>query len=402
MTGSGAPVSDVARKDFPEGGLVADETASRQAAADETDLPDVAADWVEQRYRELVDHSPHAIIVHEAGRLVYANPAAVRWMAGTSADQLLGHAIAEFVQLASVPAFLVRLSALQNLGDASEPSEAVLSKFDGTTLDVEAISVLTMWEGRPAYQVVFRDISAQKAAEANLRLQTALTRAVSDAVISTTRDGIVTGWNPAAETIYRRSAAEALNQPIRAMVGARLDLAGILAAGGVTHVTHRIFGGSERAVRVSVAATDSGFLVVVSDQTASRRAVFLEAVLGSLHDAVVVVDRQGNVGYANFAAKRVLGIERSDGSASTAVPPALAAFIEQLLDGQLVSGADAVVDGSVREGGPVNGPILDFSSGDDGRRVVLRVTSRLLDPENPDHSDILLSFADGAAAPLRH
>lgn len=37
------------------------------------------------------------------------------------------------------------------------------------TLDVEAVSVLTVWEGKPAYQVIFRDLIARKASQASLR-----------------------------------------------------------------------------------------------------------------------------------------------------------------------------------------------------------------------------------------
>lgn len=396
MTGSEASASNFARKHSCEQELVAPNSVTDQATPDDAGPSEFAVDPFERRYRELIEHSPHATVVHEAGRLVYVNPAAVRWIAANSADQLVGHPIAEFVQLASVPAFLVRLSALQQLGDASEPSEAILTKFDGTTLAVEAISVLTRWEGRPAYQVIFRDISADKAVEAHVRLQAALIDAVSDAVIGTTRDGIITSWNHAAELMYRRSATEALNQPIRAMVGVRLDPAAILASGGIAHLDHRTFGGSAR-VKVSVSATGSGFLVVITDQSAVRRAELAESILDSLHEAVVVADRQGTVKYFNAVAAQLLGIEPVDG----AVPTGVAALIAGLLGGRHGSGAAADVDESVPAGGRVDEPTVEFSRGD-GRRIVLRVNRRLLEPENPDQSDIVLSISDVAAGPSPH
>ena len=132
------------------------------------------ADVVEQRYRRLVDHSPDAICVHERGRVVYVNAAGVRWIGAQSGAELVGHPITEFVHPDSVPAMLARIASLRLEGDTSAPSEAVMLRFDGTTLDVEAVSVLTVWEGRPAYQVIFRDLSARKAAEAALRCQAAL------------------------------------------------------------------------------------------------------------------------------------------------------------------------------------------------------------------------------------
>src|SRR5271163_4234812 len=161
------------------------------------------ADVVEQRYRRLLDHSPDAIAVHERGRVVYINPAGVRRIGGQSSADLVGRVITEFVHPDSVPAMLTRIAALRHEGDTSPRSEAVMLRFDGTTLDVEAVSMLTVWEGRPAYQVIFRDLSARKAAEAALRSQAALATHVSDAIIATTFTGIVTNWNPAAEAIYR-------------------------------------------------------------------------------------------------------------------------------------------------------------------------------------------------------
>src|SRR4051794_39106618 len=52
---------------------------------------------VEDRYRLLLELSPDALIVHEAGIIVYANPAAVRFARATDLSDLLGHPIVDFV-----------------------------------------------------------------------------------------------------------------------------------------------------------------------------------------------------------------------------------------------------------------------------------------------------------------
>src|SRR6202167_1400769 len=92
------------------------------------------ADVVEQRYRRLVDHSPDAIAVHEGDRVVYINPAGVRWIGAQSSAELVGHVITEFVHPDSVPAMLARIASLRHEGDTSPPSEAVMLRLDGTTL----------------------------------------------------------------------------------------------------------------------------------------------------------------------------------------------------------------------------------------------------------------------------
>ncbi len=76
---------------------------------------------VEQRYRRLVDHSPDAIVVHVGGRVMYVNPAGVRWMAAESSDQLVGHVITEFVHPDSIEPMLARIGDLRQDGDASQP-----------------------------------------------------------------------------------------------------------------------------------------------------------------------------------------------------------------------------------------------------------------------------------------
>ena len=253
------------------------------------ELSKARSESAEDRYQRLLEHSPDAICVHQNGRVVYVNKAGVRWIAAPSPDALVGQAITTFVKSESIPAMLERILALRHQGDISEPSEAVMLRFDGTEIDVEAVSVLTVWSGEPAYQVIFRDITARKVAQAALRFQAALADHVSDAIIATTGTGLVTNWNPAAEAIYRRPAAEALGLSVSEAVGAELDPAAVIAAGGRVSVTHRARDGATLAIRVSAAEMDGGYVLLCTDQTALRRAEqHFQTVVRSLEEGVVV------------------------------------------------------------------------------------------------------------------
>ena len=350
------------------------------------------ADLVEQRYRRLVHHSPDAIVVHEGGRVVYINPAGVRWIGAQSSAELVGHAIAEFVHPDSVPAMLTRIAALRREGDTSAPSEAVMLRLDGTTLDVEAVSVLAVWEGRPAYQVFLRDLSARKAAEAAQRCQAALATHVSDAIIATTFTGIVTSWNPAAEAIYRRPAARALALPVSEAIGAPLDPAAIIAHGGIVHGTHHAADGAALAVRVSATAINTGYLLVCTDQTALRHAEqHLQTVVDTLDYGVAVVGSDGRVESSNPAADRIFGtapeiVETRPGSVALDFP---------IYDtvGHLI-GADRHPLTQIRQTGA---PISDYVFGVDrfdGERVWLCASYRLLNPDDLEHSAVLISLTD--------
>ncbi|MFV8142078.1 diguanylate cyclase [Mycolicibacterium senegalense] len=351
-----------------------------------------AEDAAERRFRQLLDYCPDAICVHQQGKLVYINSAGARWMAAHSPEQLIGHEITRFVHPDSVGPMLARIGTLRHEGDVSVPSEAKMLRFDGATLDVEAVSVLTTWDGRPAYQVIFRDVTAQKAAQATLRFQAALVEHASDAIVATTRNGLVTSWNRAAETIYRRPASRALGMAVGRAVGAALDPGDIVAAGGAVHATHRALDGSHLVMRVSAAAMDDGYVLLCSDQTAVRRAEQqFQTVVSSLEQGVIVIDRGGRLKTANPAARRILGIE----------PDILVrgylhdahAFELWDADRRPLAVADIPVLETLRTGAPITGAVVGLSRRA-GRPIWLSVDCRLLNPIDPADSPVLVSFSD--------
>jgi diguanylate cyclase (GGDEF)-like protein/PAS domain S-box-containing protein len=373
----------------------ADLGAADKASVPATDAARTFAELAELRYRRLVDHCPDAICVHESGLIVYVNPAGVRWMAAESAAQLVGHRITDFVHADSIPAMLARIALLREEGDTSEPSETRLLRFDGTMLEVEAVSVLTAWDGRPAYQVVFRDLSAQKAAEATLRYQAALVNHVSDAIIATTPTGMVTSWNPAAEAIYRRPATQALATPVSDAVGAPLDPAEIVAAGGIVHTTHHARDGSTLAVRVSASAMDNGYVLVSCDQTALRRAErYFQTVVSSLEEGVVVFGPDGHIETVNPAALRLFGVDGED--LPTDHEQRARAFPLYDESGRAVEMGRRPVIETLQTGQPAEAIVLGVDH-PDGRRVWLSGGTRLLNPDDPHNSAVLLSVRDVTA-----
>ena len=349
-------------------------------------------DTAEERYRRLVDVSPDPMCVHSHGRVVYVNPAGVRGFGAHSSEELVGRPITDFVDPDSIESMLARILALSGEGDSSPPSEAVLLRLDGSPLEVEAVSVLTTWDGEPAYQVIFRDLTAQKAAEAALRYQAALVNHVSDAIIATTADGIVTSWNPAAAAVYHRPITRALGLPLVEAVDGDVDLAGIVADGGVVHATHRAADGSPVNVRLSVTAMDDGYVVLCSDYTAQRRAeVHFQSVVRSLHGGVVVLDPRGKLQSINPAARRILRMDTGD-------------LLEHYASGALtfpifnrrgvkVGDNDLSSVKLLFANAPLENMIIGIGLAD-GSRVWLSVDCSLLDPADAENSALLVSFAD--------
>lgn len=359
--------------------------------------PVAGADTPDQRYRKLLEHSPDAICVHQMGLVVYVNAAGVRWMKAPSAESIVGSFITKYVHSDSVPAMLDRISALREPGDYSEPSEAIMLLWDGTTMDVEAVSVLSTWNDEPAHQVIFKDMTVQKAAQAALRYQAALVDHVSDAIIATTATGMVTSWNPAAENIYGRSAARVLGQPVSEAVGADLDPRKIVAAGGAVTATHYTYRGSALAIRVSVAAMDDGFVLLCSDQTALRRAErHFETVVATLDEAVVVLSHTGRVISINPAVGELLGAYPDDAGHYDGLVRHWFDTSETVVydrHGKPTDPNDRPVLRTMRTGIPYEGEVLTRHM-QDGRRIWLALRSSRLNPDEGDRSAVLVSFRD--------
>jgi diguanylate cyclase (GGDEF)-like protein/PAS domain S-box-containing protein len=350
----------------------------RQALSDLTD-----------RYRLLVDLSPDGIVVHEAGRLVYANAAAVRFVRATSTAELLGRPIVDFVHPNSVAAMLQRIADLTEPGATTETTEVVLLRLDGGTLDIESVSVRTAWEGRPAFQVIMRDITAKKAAAAALRFQAALVGHVSDALVATTTRGIVTSWNPAAETIYGRFAVDAIGRPIHELVGDDLDPAAVLELGGVVQANHRDACGGALAVRVSVARMADGYVLICADETARRRAEqYFTTVVAAIDEGVIVISANGEVESVNPAAERILGVNEKE---TIGAPSTLAELYDE--HGDRIPYEDYPTAHTRRTGEPRNGRII-CSVRPDGTRVWLSMSTRALNPDDGLPATVVISFTD--------
>jgi diguanylate cyclase (GGDEF)-like protein/PAS domain S-box-containing protein len=339
----------------------------------------------------LVDHCPCAILVHQQGRIVHANAAAIRWAGAGSAADFVGQAITDWVR-ATIPGGDVapRLAA-----GTPELTEAFFARTDGGMLEVTAVSVPVQWEGRAAQAVMLQDLSWHKRAQKAERYQAALVDHVTDAVIVTTRGGTVTSWNPAAEAIYRRSAEQALATPVGNAVGAPVDPAAIIATGATVDSVHHAADGSALAVQVSAAEIGDRYLLISSDRTElSRAARHFQAVVDSLAEGVVVFDKDGRVRSVNPAALRLFGIDSDDLPADHA--DRFRAFRLYDESGNPVDPRERPIIETLRTGQTIRHRVFGIDR-PDGERVWMSGGTCLLNGDDPEHRSVLLSVADVTA-----
>ena len=118
------------------------------------------------RYRQLLELSPEAILVYRGTKLALINRAATRLLGGDDANHLLGRNVLDFVH--SDHHALFRQRAWMPLKDAASAPfmEQVWKRLDGSTFHAEIAANHLAYDDGPAVQVMVRDISSRKRAEA--------------------------------------------------------------------------------------------------------------------------------------------------------------------------------------------------------------------------------------------
>jgi len=142
-------------------GLVRDITDRRRA--------DRALRESEERYRRLVEYNPAAILVHQKGKIVYANATALKLIGARSADEVIGRTALDFVHPDFRAIVKRRMAAIYNNRSYGGQLEETFIRMDGTPVDVDVAGIPTTYNGKPAAQVVFWDISGRKRAERQLK-----------------------------------------------------------------------------------------------------------------------------------------------------------------------------------------------------------------------------------------
>lgn len=123
----------------------------------------------EERYRNLIEFSPDAIAVHYNGKVLFANPSTFKLMGAKNADEIINKPILDFVHPDQKQFVIDRVKESSKNNEVIPPAEEKFIKLNGEVIDVETTGVPTIFNGNRAIQVIFRDITERKRAEATLR-----------------------------------------------------------------------------------------------------------------------------------------------------------------------------------------------------------------------------------------
>lgn len=174
----------------------------------------------EAQYRALVENSPEPMAVHAGGTLRFINRAGARLVGAEDPASLIGRTVLDFVHPDSVPLVKERLARLRASTDILPALEERFLRLDGTPIDVETVAIPITYEGEPAVQLIFRDITHRKAHDREMERRVAQrTAELQNAV----RD---------LET-FSNSASHDLRAPLRGVDVLTEDLVEALARGNV-------------------------------------------------------------------------------------------------------------------------------------------------------------------------
>ena len=146
----------------------------------------------EERYRLMVELSPNGVMACQDSQIVYSNEAAAKLLGAALPKELAGKPVLDFVHSESRPAIEKLLRRVIELG-VKQPVEEVFQRLDGSSVEVEVMAIPLLGEGKPAVQLVLRDVTERRRTKEALRTSEALLSVASNlpiVVFALDREGV--------------------------------------------------------------------------------------------------------------------------------------------------------------------------------------------------------------------
>ncbi len=161
-------------------------------------------------YREMIDESPDGVMVHSAGRIVYANAEAVALTGAASVGALVGRDAKDLIPPEDRAAVEARAAQVMTLGERPAPRLTCINRLDGTIIEVETRVARVDFNGEPSVEITLRDVADRRQREVALaaseqRFRTVLESMEEGVVLQDAQMKILL-WNAAAERILGLSA----------------------------------------------------------------------------------------------------------------------------------------------------------------------------------------------------
>ncbi|NDY55734.1 PAS domain S-box protein [Desulfovibrio sulfodismutans] len=185
----------------------------RELEAENADLRESA-----QRYATLLSEAPIPILVHADYRIVFVNPAAVQAFGGASADDFLGTDVLERIDPETRELVRQRITDNYIKKGHYRLGNNRYRRLDGSLFEVEIMATMADWQGRPAAQVIFRDVTEERRTRDELRQSVEkyrlLAENAADVIWTVNVEGELTYISPSILKLRGLTSKEAMAETI--------------------------------------------------------------------------------------------------------------------------------------------------------------------------------------------
>lgn len=247
----------------------------------------------ENRYRQLVEHSPDGISIHKGGVVKYVNAELVRILGGEEPEDILGREVVDFFPHSVREFMLERIKSLYENLEPIPTVEGRMVRVDGSIVDVEFTSLPFHLDGGTAVQAVIRDITEKKKQEAYIRylaMHDTLTGLPNRELLSDRIEG----------AIERRKRDDKLNALMYIDLDGFKPVNDTLGHDAGDDALREIAARLEHAVRaVDTAARIGGdeFVVLLEGvDDKSEISIVAERIIKSINEPIIICNHQFHVG----------------------------------------------------------------------------------------------------------
>jgi two-component system, sporulation sensor kinase A len=115
----------------------------------------------EARYRNIIEHTPDAIIVVKDSIIVYTNDTSLELFGATTKEDLQNKSIFDFIHKEYFNLAKRRIQQVKN-GQTADFKDYKINRLDGSVLEVEVKAVPTVFQNEPAIHSIIRDVTKRK------------------------------------------------------------------------------------------------------------------------------------------------------------------------------------------------------------------------------------------------
>ena len=171
----------------------------------------------EERYRNLVELSPEAILVLRDGKVAFINEAGARLLGGERPGDLLGSSVEAIVHPDYHELAKSRIQQVVKMGRVPA-IESRFVRLDGECVPVEVAGARITFQGEPAVQVVARDITDRELIDDRVRVEKAyferLFESAPQAIVIVDNDGRISRVNAEFVRLFGYSIEELVGRSV--------------------------------------------------------------------------------------------------------------------------------------------------------------------------------------------